>query len=207
MIPIYLYKNIFVDIIYMKLSILHFVVFWLFMMCIQYTQMVTYGTSYLSNWSDITGYKYNFGKSYQDMAWLIANTLGYVFICYYLYILRFKYQVSIAYLFVFNSFWYAHWDAVPILMLEGYKHWQDLLFDCVFAGGVWMLAIPIFERFYPLLKNMIPLLALVYCITFFLFFYMMYDFNRKGNEDNFVLKTGDKLGAKTLLSYLSRFNF
>ena len=191
----------------MKLSILHFIVFWLFMMCIQYTQILTYWKSYLSNWSDIIGYKFNVGKGYQYAAWLIAMTLGYIVVTWYLYILRFKYQVSIAYLFVFNGIWYAFWDMLPILMLKGYKHWPDLLFDCVFAGGVWTLAIPIFERFYPVLKNMIPLLALVYCITLFLFFYITYDFNRKGNEDNFVLKTGDKLGAKTLLSYLPKFSF
>ena len=91
-------------------------------------------------------------------------------------------------------------------MLEGGEKDPYLYLDALFSGGVWMLAIPIFERFYPVLKKATPLLLVLYCILMFLFFYVNYNFNRKGNEDNFVLRTGDKFGAKIILSYLPKFN-
>ena len=52
---------------YKEMSVLHFVVFWLFMTTVQWTQLLTYWNQYLERWSEITGYRFNVGEGYQDM--------------------------------------------------------------------------------------------------------------------------------------------
>ena len=109
------------------------------MITIQMIQYLFYMDNYLDAFSVIGKRKWNFGTSYKNVMWYITQTLGYLLVCVYLYTLYYTYKVPLKYLIPFNIVWYLMWDVCPILMIDGaYKHWLILLFDSVWAGGVWL---------------------------------------------------------------------
>lgn len=183
----------------------HFVAFWFFMVTIQMIQYLFYMDNYLDVFSVIGKRELNFGTNYKNVFWYITLTLGYLFICFYLYILYYTYKVPLKYLIPFNIFWYLLWDVCPILMIDdAYKQWFILLFDSVWAGGVWLLAIPIFNKYYSTLKHHVPLLFMTYIISILTAIYKGYIYNREGNNNNLIVKLGDKLHLDKILSYIPR---
>ena len=87
---------------------------------------------------------------------------------------------------------------------NAYKQSFILIFDGVFAGGVWLLAIPIFNKYYPVLKHYVPLLFVLYIISILTFIYKLYIYNRQDHNSNYIVELGDKLHLDKILSYLPR---
>jgi hypothetical protein len=198
-------KTVIVYIYRMKNTYRHFLAFCFFMITIQMIQYLFYMDSYLDAFSVIGKREWNFGTNYKNVFWYIAIPLGYPCICFYLYTLYYTYKVPLKYLIPFNIFWNAFWDVCPILMIDdAYKQLFILLFDSVWAGGVWLLAIPIFNKYYSILKHYVPLLFMTYIISIMIVFYKMYIYNREGNNNNLIVKLGDKLHLDKILSYLPR---
>jgi len=168
-------------------------------------QLLFYFDSYLDAFSVIGKREWNFSTNYKNVFWYIGLTLSYLIICFYLYTLYYTYKVPLKYLIPFNIIWYLLWDACPIFMIDdAYKQWFILLFDSVWAGGAWLLAIPIFNKYYSILKHHVPFLFMTYIISIMIVAYKMYIYNREGNNNNPIVKLGDKLHLDKVLSYLPR---
>ena len=183
----------------------HFLAFCFFMITIQMIQIWFYMDSYLDAFSVIGKRKWNFGTNYKNVFWYIGLPLGYPFICFYLYTLYYTYKVPLKYLIPFNMLWYLLWDFCPILMIDdAYKQLFILFFDIVWAGGVWLLAIPIFNKYYSILKHYVPFLFMTWIISIMTVFYKFYIYNREGNNNNPIVKLGDKLHLDKILSYIPR---
>lgn len=184
----------------MRYTLKHFLAFMFFMVTIQMIQYLFYMDAYINAFSRFSNKKWNFSTSYKSVFWQIALSVGYLIICVYLYILYYIYSVPLRLLIPFNIFWYVLWDVCPILMIDNaYKEWAILLTDSVFAGGVWLLAIPVFNKYYPVMKHHIPLLFAIYCISIMIVLYKGYIYNRKGNENNPLVRIGDKLHLDRIL--------
>lgn len=170
-------------------------IFILFAIIIQYIQYQIYFDKYLDATSRIQGHKFNFSTYYKDILWILALTIGYYAICFLIYICYYIYKVPLFSLAGFITFIYLFWDLYPVFMLDNaIKEIPILLFDAFFAGGLWVLiTIPLFNKYYSVLQNNVPILLITNVFLILLIIYRFYTYNRVETENNRFVKFGDKL--------------
>ena len=66
------------------------------------------------------------------------------------------------------------------------------------------MAIPIFNKYYSILKHYVPLLFVTYIVSIMTVVYKFYIYNRNGNNNNPIVKLGDRLHLDKILSYIPR---
>ena len=173
-----------------------FFIFFLFAMIIQWLQYQLYFfDKYLDATSRIQGHKFNFSKNYKDLFWLNILIFSYCGICLLIYIGYYIYKIPLLIVATLTSCMFGIWDAYPMFMLDiNIKEIPILLFDQVFAGAVWVLiTIPLFNKYYSVLKNNVPILLILYILLLSVIMYRFYTYNRANTQNNKFVKFGDKV--------------
>lgn len=127
--------------------------------------------------------------------WLLAFTF---------YSLFHKYHESIYVISYLGAILWGLWDFFPIMIVQdGYKHWLVFFYDMFITGGFCIgLSSYIYKNYYNILSKNLYILGILYVISFFVFFYEWFIFDRKGTENNWFVKLGDSINLHKILPYI-----
>ena len=162
---------------------LKIIVFILIFMIFQYILLITEWTPYSNMASRIQGRKFNFFKDKDNnfkYALSLIFSFAYVILAYFLYywiiIDKRTYLESVIFIIVL----YAAWDGGLYCMFE-IREKMDifiLFYDTLIVGGVGMfISMYIFNNYFNILKNHIPVLVALYLFTMACFYYKSYKYN------------------------------
>ena len=162
---------------------LKIIVFILIFMIFQYILLIPEWTPYSNMASRIQGRKFNFFKDKDNnfkYALSLIFSFAYVILAYFLYywiiIDKRTYLESVIFIIVL----YAAWDGGLYCMFE-IREKMDifiLFYDTLIVGGVGMfISMYIFNNYFNILKNHIPVLVALYLFTMACFYYKSYKYN------------------------------
>ena len=159
------------------------IVFILVFMIFQYILLITELTPYLNMTSRIQGPKFNFFKDKDNNFKYILNfgfSFGYIIFSYFLYywIIIDKRTYLEGVIFIIGLC--VLWDGCLYSMFE-IREKMDifiLFYDTLIVGGLCMfISHYIFNNYFNILKNYIPILVALYLFTMACFYYKSYKYN------------------------------
>jgi len=166
----------------MNFNYKYFLVFLFIFMILQYILLISELNYYLDMVSDIQYYKFNFYKNLENNFTLKMTSvaiIGYIALICIVYYYIIQNKKSIISGFIFTSILYLMWDVCLFFMFDkAVKYWPLLLYDTfVVGGGCMAISQYILYNYYPILKNYIGVLFVLYLLTMAWTLYDCYLYN------------------------------
>jgi len=148
--------------------------------------------------------KFNLSNYPNYLINLLMWLFGYWIIVFMFYSLFYKYNKSIIILSLFGIIMWALWDLFPITIVQdGYKYSLAYIYDIFITGGFCIgLTVYLYKNYYSVLSKNIYILAILYILSYCIFFYEWFIYNRAGTENNWLVKLGDSLNLHKMLPYI-----
>jgi hypothetical protein len=170
--------------------------------------MISYFHSYIDAIRDVLEIPYNFSTDSKDIRCIILRmaftTLFIPLMHYSYYYIIGKSDMTLAIVIWILLFM---WEAFPICMTNNATKPSNLLallFDCTYAGLIWVfISLFFYKRYRNSINNPTLLLfGIANIVSMMVFFYEWYIYNREGTEHNWLVRLGDRFGVDNALSYV-----
>ena len=160
--------------------------------------------SYMNGVNKISKKEFNLSTYPNYLINLFIWSFGYWLMALTFYYLFHKINESITVVTYFGLIIYLTWDAFPIAIIQdGYKHLPVFLYDIFITGGVCIaFSSYIYKNYYNILSKNLYILGILYVISFLVFFYEGFIFDRQGTENNWLVKLGDSINMHKILPYV-----
>ena len=160
--------------------------------------------NYMDGVNKISKKKFNLSNYPNYLINLLMWLFGYWIIVFMFYSLFYKYNKSIIILSLFGIIMWALWDLFPITIVQdGYKYSLAYIYDIFITGGFCIgLTVYLYKNYYSVLSKNIYILAILYILSYCIFFYEGFIYNREGTENNWLVKLGDSLNLHKMLPYI-----